>query len=142
MSFLKIAVTVLSLAFGSSREASFHQLSAGRVAPRIVSWRGSTGDLSLDLKFEQAGDSIYGRGTYRLGSKRRVGCGGETLSPEGYLTMRARGTRASFHGKFLFDSGWTPPVTGKQTATGSVRMSILSVDKGRCVLTLDRWEKD
>ena len=142
MSFLKIAVTVLSLAFGSTREVSFRQFGpAQAAAPKLVSWRGKTGDLAFDLKFEQAGDSIYGRGTYHLGAKKRVGCGGETLSRDGYLTMRARGTRASFRGKLLFDSGWMPPVSGTQTPTGSIKLSIRSVDKGNCVVTLERWEK-
>lgn len=142
MHLLKIAVTVLSLAFGSVHQSSFRQSgSAQPTSAKLVSWRGETGDLSLDLKFEQVGDSLYGRGTYRVGPGRRVGCGGETLFRTGYLTMRSGGNRASFRGKLFFDAGWMPPVSGTQTSNGSVKLRIRSVDKGNCIVTLDRWEK-
>jgi len=142
MQFLKIAVTVLSLAFGTSRAPAFRQLGIGQAAPqRPTSWRGSTGDLSVDLGFEQFRDSIYARGTYKVGPKKRVGCGGETLYPSGHFTMRAKGNLASFHGKFLFDTGWTPPVSAKQSPNGAVKVSIHSVDKGSCVMTLEKWTK-
>jgi hypothetical protein len=142
MSYLKIVLTVLGLGFGAPRNPAFHQFGFGQAAtPRPTSWRGSTGDLSVDLKFEQFRDSIYARGTYKVGPKKRVGCGGETLSPIGYLTMRAKGNLASFHGKFLFDSGWTPPVSATQNAKGAIKVKIRSVDRGVCVMTLEKWTK-
>jgi hypothetical protein len=52
--------------------------------------------------------------------------------------MRAKGSLASFRGKLLFDSGWTPPVSAKQDAKGAVKVSIHSVDKGSCVMTLEK----
>jgi hypothetical protein len=91
------------------------------------------------MHFEQFGDSVYARGTYRVGPKKRVGCGGETLSSRGYMTMRAKGSLASFRGKLLFDSGWTPPVVGKKLPSGAVQLNIRSVDKGPCVLTVEKW---
>jgi hypothetical protein len=142
MSFLKIAVIVFGVVFGTANAPGFHQLGFGQAAPpRPTSWRGSTGDLSVDLKFEQFRDSIYARGTYKVGPKKRVGCGGETLSPSGYLTMRAKGSLASFRGKFLFDSGWTPPVSGRQNGKGAIKVTIRSVDRGPCVMTLEKWAK-
>ncbi|HUQ48416.1 MAG TPA: hypothetical protein VM053_09260 [Gemmatimonadaceae bacterium] len=140
MSFLNIAVTVLTLAFGASGPEAFQRPAAGRSAPlRAPSWRGATGDLSVDLMFEQFRDSIYARGTYKTEGKKRIGCGGQTLARNGNLTMRAKGNIASFRGKFLFDSGWMPPVSAKQTSTGTVKVNIGAVDKPRCVLTLEKW---
>lgn len=142
MSFLKIAVTALSLAFGTSGVPAFQQPGRGQAAaPRPIFWRGTTGDLFVDLRFEQFRDSIYGRGTYITGAKKRIGCGGETLAQKGNFTMRAKGTLASFRGKFLFDSGWMPPVSAKQTPSGAVRVSIGSIDKRPCVMTLEKWAR-
>ncbi|MEO7700048.1 MAG: hypothetical protein ABIZ04_12550 [Opitutus sp.] len=142
MQFLNIGVTVLSLAFATSWGLTFQQPGSGRAAPpRQTSWRGATGGLSVDLQFEQFRDSIYARGTYKTDPKTRVGCGDETLAPTGNFTMRAKGNLTSFRGRFLFDSGWMPPVSAKQTSTGAVRVSIISDDKGRCVMTLEKWAK-
>lgn len=141
MLFLKIAVTILSLTSLTTHTTQFRQMGFGQGAPKPTSWRGSTGDLSVDIHFEQFRDSIYARGTYKVGPKKRVGCGGETLYPSGHLTMRAKGTLASFSGKFLFDSGWTPPVSAKQDAKGAVKVSIRSVDKGPCVMILEKWTR-
>jgi hypothetical protein len=139
MQFLKIAVTVVSLAFGTSRMPAFQKPGMGQAAtPRPTSWRGTTGDLSVDLDFEQFRDSIYARGTYKVGPKKRVGCGGETLYRSGHFTMRAKGNLASFRGKFLFDTGWTPPISAKQNPSGAIKVSIRSVDKGSCVITLEK----
>src|SRR5665647_2069275 len=107
MSFLKIAITVFTLAFGASSARSVPSFTpVAATAPPSNAWKGSSGDLSVELMFEQAADSIYARGTYRVAPTKRVGCGGETLFDSGHFTMRAYGTERSFRGKLLFDSGW------------------------------------
>ena len=142
MSFLKIAVAVFTLALGTFRAPDSQQLGFGQTAPpRPTSWRGATGDLSVNLKFEQSRDSIYGRGTYKTGPKKRIGCGGETLPESGNFTMRAKGNLSSFRGKLLFDSGWTPPVSAKQKSSGAIKVSIGSIDKGPCIMTLEKWAR-
>lgn len=105
-------------------------------------WKGSSGDLSVELLFEQGVDSIYARGTYTVAPTKRVGCGGETLYASGHFTMRAAGTERSFRGRLLFDTGWTPPVTASRTSANTIKAKIHSVDRGVCVLNLHRVARD
>lgn len=137
MDILIFAAMGLSLALGAPFRASILEPGFARTAAsKPVSWRGSTGDLFVNVRFEQARDSIYGRGTYKVGPRKRVGCGGETLSRSGSFAIRAEGNLAAFQGKLLFDSGWTPPFSARQTTRGAIRVSIASVDRGACIMTL------
>jgi hypothetical protein len=141
MSFLKLTIVTTALAFGASSSPMANRFISTQPKPVVSNaWKGSSEDLSVDLRFEQAGDSLYARGVYNVAPRKRVGCGGETLYSTGRFTMRAYGTTKSFRGKLLFDTGWTPPVTATRTNPTTIRVKIRSVDKGTCLLTLHRVE--
>lgn len=136
MSTFKLALAAVTIALFNSGipSAAFQKPSPSVV--RAPNWAGKVGSLSVIVTFEQGADSLFARGAYQLTAGKRVGCGGETLASQGFFTMRARGTMRSFRGRFLFDSGWSPPVSGNRTASGIVKVNIRSVDKGPCPLTL------
>ena len=140
MSIFKLVLAVASMAFINSGTlaAGFSRTLAN--APR-ENWGGKSGDLSVVLTFEQGSDSLFARGAYQVANTKKVGCGGETLAPSGFFTMRAKGTRQSFRGRFLFDAGWTPPVSGSRMTNGNIKVSIRSVDRGVCSLILRRTTK-
>jgi len=138
MSFLNLAITVVTLAFVNSGTSTPAFTRAAVVAPPTSTWSGKSGDLSVNLILTQAEDSIFGRGSYQVASAKRIGCGGESLPASGLFTMRAKGNLQSFRGRFLFDAGWTPPVTSARTNPGEINVSIHSVDRGVCVLRLHR----
>src|ERR1019366_5657979 len=101
MSLLKIAMAVFSLALGNSHSPSLAFNVVSQNHPVASSWVGSAGGLTLDISFEQGVDSIYARGTYKVATSKHVGCGGESLASNGFVTMRAHGTRNSFQGHLL-----------------------------------------
>lgn len=139
MSLLKIAITFFALASGHSNHPSAPSFTpVATIAAPSNAWKGSSEDLSVELLFEQATDSIYARGSYTVAPTKRIGCGGETLYASGRFTMRAAGTERAFQGKLLFDNGWTPPVTATRTSPNTIKVRIRSVDRGACVLTLHR----
>lgn len=134
MSIAKLAlVVVTSTFFHAARPAAYTQAP---VSTRAPNWGGKSNGLSVILTFEQGADSIYGRGAYEVTGTNRIGCGGESLPQKGLFTMRAKGTKKSFKGRFLFDTGWSPPVTAVRNGNGDIKVSIRSVDKGVCPLTL------
>ena len=136
MSIFKLTLAVITAAFVNT--ASPTQFTHAFASAPPLNWAGKSGALSVILTFEQGKDSIYGRGAYTVATSGRVGCGGETLAPSGYFTMRAKGNAKAFRGRFLFDSGWMPPVSAIQSAGGDIKVSIRSVDRGSCPLTLRR----
>lgn len=136
MTFLKLAMAVTASAFVNFHATVPANLSTGVPAVKTFNWAGRSGDLSVILTFEQGNDSIYARGAYEVAATKRVGCGGAALPSSGLFTMRARGTRRSFKGRFLFDSGWSPSVSAARTASGDIKVSIRSVNRGACPMIL------
>ncbi len=137
MDLLNLAIVTFTLLFGPAHPQSFSPVTQQDVQQPFA-WSGSARDLTIELWLIQNGDSVFARGAYHVASTKKVGCGGETLPAKGLVTMRAKGSFASFAGRLLFDSGWTPPFRAARTGPTSMNGSISSVDRGPCKMTLHR----
>jgi hypothetical protein len=102
------------------------------------SWHGSNDGLTVDLTVVQAGDSVTGTGSYSIAPTSSIGCGGESLSGTGAVTLRGNLSGAELTGRMSFAGSWTPPYLGTVLVRDSINGHFMSIDRGGCPLILVR----
>jgi len=101
-------------------------------------WHGASEGLTVDLTLAQAGDSVTGSGTYSVPQSSSVGCGGESLSGTGPVTLRGSVTGKELSGRMTFSGSWSPPYLGTVSTSDSLNGHFMSIDRGGCPLALVR----
>ena len=101
-------------------------------------WHGANDGLTVDLTVVQAGDSVTGTGNYSVAPTSTIGCGGESLSGTGPVTLRGNLSGADLTGRMSFAGSWTPPYLGTVLIRDSINGHFMSIDRGGCPLILVR----
>lgn len=101
-------------------------------------WHGAGEGLTVDLTLVEAGDSVTGTGSYSVMQSSSMGCGGESLSGSGPVTLRGTLSGAELTGRMSFAGSWTPPYLGTLIAPDSLNGHFMSIDRGGCPLILVR----
>lgn len=101
-------------------------------------WRGSNAGLTVFLTLRQTGDSLSGTGNFQVERDSSIGCGGETLSAAGALTLSGQLVGREYQGRMNFADSWTPPYVGTLVPPDTLNGHFMSVDRGGCPLVLVR----
>jgi hypothetical protein len=136
---LTICLVAAMLACSSSPVAKTGATSEmDRTARLAGRWHGVNDGLTVDLTLQQVGDSVTGTGSYSVGHNSSMGCGGESLSGSGPVTLRGTLSGAELTSRMSFAGSWTPPYLGTLIAPDSLNGHFMSVDRGGCPLILMR----
>lgn len=102
-------------------------------------WRGTDGNLRVTIALAQRGDSLTGEGTYSVADVSRLGCGGSDIPAAGPVTLAGIVEEGNVGGQLRFNvAAWTPPYIGSVATHDTIVGGLMSVDRGRCPLTLVR----
>lgn len=136
--YTAIGVTSLLAQLACSRGPSNRE-AIGRSGALSGTWRGTDGNLRVTLVVAQRGDSLIGDGTYSVVDADRMGCGGSDIPAAGPVTLAGVVEKENVGGQLRFNvAAWTPPYIGSVATHDSIVGGLMSVDRGRCPLTLVR----
>ena len=107
--------------------------------PLTGTWRGTDGNLRVTIVLAQRGDSLVGDGIYSIADASRQGCGGADIPAAGPVTLAGLVAKGNVGGQLRFNvAAWTPPYIGSVATHDTIVGGLMSVDRGRCPLTLVR----
>jgi hypothetical protein len=140
---MRIPVTTYLLAlFAACSSPSVTKTDATSDVSQVASlsgrWHGTNDGLIVDLTLTQTGDSVTATGNYSVAQSSSIGCGGESLSASGPVTLQGKFAGAELSARMSFAGSWTPPYLGTLVAPDSLNGHFMSIDRGGCPLVLVR----